>query len=49
MGKAYSGRNCHSVTADRTRKKTLVCFRDALDGFSRCFFWDSKRAAWHSD
>lgn len=46
MGKAYSGRNCHRITPSRTRKKTLICFRDSLVGFSRSFFWVSKSAVW---
>ena len=44
IGKTYSGRNCQSVTAARTEKKTIICFLDVLVGCSLCFFCVSKRA-----
>ena len=38
IGKTYSGRNCQSVTVASTEKKTTICFLDAADGCSLCFF-----------
>lgn len=32
IGKTNSGRNCHNVIPPRTEKKTIICFREAVDG-----------------